>query len=58
MWVFRTPQEKLNQDCIELHRDLKKDTKIMFWGCFGGTGVIGLMDLAGDPDSKGGGVTG
>ena len=30
----------------------------MFWGCFGGTGVMGLMDLAGDPDSKGGGVTG
>ena len=30
----------------------------MFWGCFGGTGVMGLTDLAGDPDSKGGGVTG
>ena len=30
----------------------------MFWGCFGGTGVMGLTDLAGDPESKRGGVTG
>ena len=58
VWVFRTPQEKWNQDCIEPRGDLKKDTKIMFWGCFGGTGVMGLTDLTGDPDSKGGGVTG
>ena len=58
MWVFRTPQEKWNQDCIEPRGDLKKDTKIMFWGCFGGTRVMGLMDLTGDPDSKGDGVTG
>ena len=58
VWVFRTPQEKWNQDCIEPHEDLKKDVKVMFWGCFGGRAMMGLTDLQGDPESKGGGVTG
>ena len=30
----------------------------MFWGCFGGRAMMGLTDLQGDPESKGGGVTG
>jgi len=30
----------------------------MFWGCFGGRVMMGLTDLSGDPESKGGGVTG
>jgi len=58
VWVFRTPQEKWDQDCIEPRGDLKKDIKIMFWGCFGGRAMMGLTDLPGDPESKSGGVTG
>jgi len=58
VWVFRTPQEKWDQDCIEIHGDLKKDIKVMFWGCFGGRAMMGLTDLSGDPESKRGGVTG
>jgi transposase len=58
VWVFRTLQEKWDQDCIEPHRDIKKDIKVMFWGCFGGMGMMGLTDLSGDPESKEGGVTG
>ena len=58
VWVFRTPQEKWHQDCIEPRGDLKKDIKVMFWGCFGGMGLMGLTDLPGDPESKRGGVTG
>ena len=58
MWVFRTPQEKWDQDCVEPRQDLKKDIKVMFWGCFGGRAMMGLTDLSGDPESKRGGVTG
>jgi transposase len=57
VWVFCTPQEKWHQDCIEPRGDLKKDTKVMFWGCFGGMGMMGLTDLPGDLESKRG-VTG
>ena len=58
VWVFRTPQEKWDQDCVEPRQDLKKDIKVMFWGCFGGRAMMGLTDLPGDPESKRGGVTG
>jgi hypothetical protein len=58
VWVFHTPQEKWHQDCIEPKGDLKKDIKVMFWGCFGGMGVMGLTDLPGDLESPRGGVTG
>ena len=57
VWVFRTPQEKWNQDCLEPHGDIKKDIKVMFWGCFGGQAMMGLTDLQGDPESKRGEVT-
>ena len=57
VWVFRTPQEKWDQDCLEPRGDLKKDIKVMFWGCFGGRAMMGLTDLQGDPESKRGGVT-
>jgi len=52
------PQEKWNQDCIEPRGDIKKDVKVMFWGCFRGRAMMGLTDLLGDPESKRGGVTG
>jgi transposase len=58
VWVFRTPQEKWDQDCIEPREDSKKDIKVMFWGCFGGMAMMGLTDLPGDSESKRGGVTG
>jgi transposase len=56
VWVFRTPQEKWDQDCIEPHGDIKKDIKVMFWGCFGGRAMMRLTDLKGDSESKGGGI--
>jgi transposase len=58
VWVFRTPQEKWNQDCIEPRGDIKKDVKVMFWSCFGGQVMMGLTDLPGDLESKRGEVTG
>jgi hypothetical protein len=58
VWVFRTLQEKWHQDCIELKGDIKKNIKIMFWGCFGRMGMMSLIDLPGDLESKRGGVTG
>ena len=49
---------KRNGIKIALSADLKKDIKVMFWGCFGGMVKMGLTDLFGNPESKGGGVTG
>ena len=56
VWVFRTPQEKWNQDCLEPHEDIKKDVKVMFWGYFGGKVMIRLIDLQKNLESKGEGV--
>ncbi len=48
-WVFRTPQEKWNQDCIEGQATGSR-TSVMFWGCFAGRQRGPLTSLV--PDEK------
>jgi hypothetical protein len=37
---------------------LKKDIKVIFWGCFGDMEIISLIDLPNNLESKKGGVIG
>jgi len=47
-----TSQEKWDQDCIEPRKDLKKDIKVIFWGCFGSKVMMSLINLSSDLESK------
>ena len=57
-WVFRTPQEKWNQECIEPVSNSSRVGR-MFWGCFVGRHRGGFTSLIADEERTGKrGITG
>ncbi len=51
-WVFRTPKEKWDQDCIE-GKATGFRTSVMFWGCFAGRQQGPLTSLVPDEERTG-----